>query len=85
MSWAREVESDGVTFESLQRPGSRYESLGQKLAAALAHMAHPEISRQIIQASEMATQNNRALRGRQALLIVYQFYATNATLGAATP
>ena len=31
----------------------------------------------------MATQNNRVLRGRQALLIVYQFYAINATLGAA--
>ena len=70
LSWAREVEEDSATHESLQKPGSRYESLDQKLAAALAHMAHTEISRHIIQASELATQNNKILRGRQALRIV---------------
>ena len=35
MRWIREVEKDGATFESLQRTGSKYESLDQKLAAAL--------------------------------------------------
>ena len=83
MSWIREVEREGATFESLHRTGSKYESLDQKLAAALASMVHTEISRLIVQASEMATQNDRVLRSRQALFIVYQYYATNASLGAA--
>ena len=83
LAWIREVEKDGVTFESLQRSGSKYESLDQKLAAAPATMVHPEISRHIVQASEVATQTDRVLRGRRALFIAYRYYATNATLGAA--
>ena len=81
--WSCEAEKDGATFELLQHIGSKYESLDQKLAAALASMAHSEISRLIIQASEIATQIDSVLRGRQTLLIVYQYYATNASLGAA--
>ena len=40
MAWIREVEKEGATFESLHRTGSNYESLDQKLAAALAGMSH---------------------------------------------
>ena len=81
LAWIREVEMDGVTFESLQRSGSRYESLDQKLAAALAAMSHPEISLQIVQASEVATQNSRALRGRQALFHSVSFLRNQRNIG----
>ena len=83
MRWIREVELDTATHESLRKPGKKYESLDQKLAAALSSMAHDEIGRHITQAAEEAAHNNEILRGRQALLLVYTHYALNASLGSA--
>ena len=83
MRWIREVESDTATHSSLRKLGRGFESLDQKLAAALSSMSHDEIGRHITQAAEEAAQNDEILRGRQALLIVYKHYAFNAHLGSA--
>jgi hypothetical protein len=72
--WLRKAELPDVSFASLSTSGN-FESLDAKLLAALVRSASGTIvGGQISRAQETAAKGNRPLKGRQALLLVFQHY-----------
>ena len=55
----------------LNDPGDGWVSLDRKLAAALTKIAHGEIGRELTQATTMALNQGRLVRGRALLAIVF--------------
>ena len=81
LKWIMEVEKHGATFESSASSGKCH-TLDIKLAAALNHASTGTVGREIATATEKAAQNDKLLRGRQALWLVYRWCATNQEAGA---
>ena len=54
-------------------------SLDRKLAAALTKIAKGEIGREITQYNTTALNNNRVVRGRVLLALVFQYYSSGAS------
>ena len=69
LKWIMEVEKPTTTFESLASSG-KCVTLDIKIAAALNHASTGTVGREIATATEKAAQNNKLLRGRQALWLV---------------
>ncbi|MCP4243100.1 MAG: hypothetical protein GY772_21310, partial [bacterium] len=79
--WMLEAELPSVDITSLANPGRKFRSLDCKLKAAVSAIATKEIARQILQASEEEAEEQRTLKGRQALWIVYRHYDINEDAG----
>ena len=76
LQWAMEVENPSATFESLA-DSCKFRTLDEKLASALNLAGSGVVGRELATETEKAAQQGRLLRGRQALRIVYKWYATN--------
>ena len=76
-----EVEKESTTFLSLADSGS-FTTLDIKLSAAAIGASTGVVGQEITTEAEKASQQCRLLRGRQALWLVYRWYATNQEQGA---
>ena len=77
--WIMRVESDDPW--ALENPGDGWVSLDRKLAAALTKIAAThgkELGREITQHDTAALSNNRVIRGRVLLAIVFRYYTSGA-------
>ena len=81
LAWMMEVEKESATFLSLADSGS-FTTLDVKLSAALTGASTGVVGQEITTEAEKASQQCRLLRGRQALWLVYRWYATNQEQGA---
>ena len=75
--WIMRVETDESW--TLEDPGEGWVSLDRKLAAALTKIAKGEIGREITQHNTTALNNNRVIRGRVLLALVFRYYSSGTT------
>ena len=81
--WIMEVEKDNIKHEDLAESGKKFVNLDWKLKSALDKIQKGELGMAILQATEEEAKHGRALKGRQALLIVYRYYNIDEDLGVA--
>ena len=80
IDWLLEVECDDVTHEKLANSG-KFSTLDIKLINALTEIAKGELGRMIIAATQKERRvKKQMLKGRQALLIIYEYFAVNSKL-----
>ena len=75
--WVMKVETEEP--EALEDPGEGWISLDRKLAAALTKIAKGEIGREITQYNTTALNNNRVVRGRVLLALVFRYYSSGTS------
>ena len=64
---------------ALEDPAEGWVSLDRKLAAALTKIAKGEIGHEITQRNTTALNNNRVIRGRVLLALVFRYYSSGTT------
>ena len=77
--WLNRV--DEKTFDQLSVSGKIWESVDVRLAAAIQAHAKGQLGRQINAASEKAINENKILKGRQMLHIIYEHFKTDEAYG----
>ena len=82
MKWLLDFEIPAASFDTLQVSGSMWETLDQKLAAAVMKICHDELLRKMALRAELEQKEARLAKGRQLLLMVYEHYKLNEELGA---
>ena len=76
-NWIRKCEA--AEPDSLDKPGKGWISLDRKLAAALTNISHGELGRELPQKSTTELNQNRIVRGRVLLAIVFRYYASGTS------
>ena len=79
--WILEVEDPSFSYDRLALPGSRWETLDDKIRSAVSAQLTGELGREVTRAQGAErVQHKRPLRGRQMLRLVYGFYETKQSL-----
>ena len=79
--WIRKVEAPDSTFEEFGDSGLMFQSIDAKIMAALTRLLKGELNRRVQQEINTAAKAGKQLKGRQALWIIYRYYATKDTVG----
>ena len=72
-AWIREVEKEGVTFDTLANSGN-FKTLDAKLSAAISLVARGDLGLQLASLKEKYAREDKFLNGRQILYEVYGYY-----------
>ena len=73
--WVQEVYECNATMELLRETG-KFLTLDTKILSALSRVAKGDLARQIISYKESEASANRAVRGRQVLLMFEHYFKT---------
>ena len=79
--WVQEVYERNATMELLRETG-KFLTLDTKILSALSRVAKGDLARQIINYKESEASANRAVRGRQVLLMFEHYFKTNEEAGS---
>ena len=79
--WVQEVYERNATMELL-RETDNFLTLDTKILSALSRFAKGGLARQIINYKESDASANRAVRGRQVLLMFEHYFKTNEEAGS---
>ena len=75
--WIRKCETDEPS--SLHTPGVGWIALDRKIAAGLTRICNGEIGREITQVSTMMYNDNKIVRGRVLLALVFRYYSSGSS------
>ena len=79
--WVQEVYDRTASMEHLRETG-KFLTLDTKILSALSRVAKGDLARQIINFKESEATVNRAVRGRQVLLMFEHYFKTNEEAGS---
>ena len=79
--WVQEVYDRTASMEHLRETG-KFLTLDTKILSALSRVAKGDLARQIINFKESEATANRAVRGRQVLLMFEHYFKTNEEAGS---
>ena len=79
--WVQEVYDRTASMELLRETG-KFLTLDTKILSALSRVAKGDLARQIINFKESEATANRAVRGRQVLLMFEHYFKTNEEAGS---
>ena len=83
LQWALKCEDfEGTPDSELSGVDPKFGLLDRRLSARLQMIATGELGRQITQKAEDALKTGRAVRGRELLRMIFQYYQTNRTADA---
>ena len=79
--WMQEVDSSTATHATLANSG-KFKSLDTKLSSAINDIARGELGRQITIATEKEAKEGRLIKGRQLLLIIFEYFKLDEAAGS---
>ena len=77
----RKIEDPESTLDAFGDSGLMFQSMGAKIMAALTRLLKGELNRRIQQEIHTEAKTGKQLKGRQALWVIYRYYATKDTVG----